>query len=88
MAGGQSLISWLHPYSTSNVGLNTRTCAHELTLGEGFTERKDPFSESKLPLGEGAESGSGCDIPPLKEPDVLVCSTHPCHTLKLFNSRM
>jgi hypothetical protein len=28
MAGGQRLISWLHPCSTSNVALNTRTCAH------------------------------------------------------------
>jgi hypothetical protein len=28
MAGGQRLISWLHPCSISNVALNTRTCAH------------------------------------------------------------
>jgi hypothetical protein len=28
MAGGQRLISWLHPCSTSNVALNTRTCTH------------------------------------------------------------
>jgi hypothetical protein len=28
MAGGQRLISWLHPCSTSNVALNTRTSAH------------------------------------------------------------
>jgi hypothetical protein len=27
MGGGQRLISWLHPCSTSNVALNTRTCA-------------------------------------------------------------
>jgi hypothetical protein len=31
----------------------------ELPLGEGFTERKDPFGESNLPLGEGVETGSG-----------------------------
>jgi hypothetical protein len=28
MAGGQRLISLLDPCSTSNVALNTRTCAH------------------------------------------------------------
>jgi hypothetical protein len=28
MASGQRLISLLHPFSTSNVTLNTRTCAH------------------------------------------------------------
>jgi hypothetical protein len=33
MAGGQSLISWLHPCSTSNVALNTRTCAHGPLMG-------------------------------------------------------
>jgi hypothetical protein len=33
MAGGQRLISWLHPYSTSNVALNTRTCAHGPLMG-------------------------------------------------------
>jgi hypothetical protein len=33
MAGGQRLISWLHPCSTSNVALNTRTCAHEPLMG-------------------------------------------------------
>jgi hypothetical protein len=33
MAGGQRLISWLHPCSTSNVALNTRTCAHGPLMG-------------------------------------------------------
>jgi hypothetical protein len=33
MAGGQRLISWFHPYSTSNVALNTRTCAHGPLMG-------------------------------------------------------
>jgi hypothetical protein len=33
MVGGQRLISWLHPYSTSNVALNTRTCAHVPLMG-------------------------------------------------------
>jgi hypothetical protein len=33
MAGGQRLISWLHPCSTSNVLLNMRTCAHGPLMG-------------------------------------------------------
>jgi hypothetical protein len=33
MAGGRRLISWLHPCSTSNVALNTRTCAHGSLMG-------------------------------------------------------
>jgi hypothetical protein len=38
MTGGQRLISWLHPCSTSNVALNTRTCAHgPRKIGSGVT---------------------------------------------------
>jgi hypothetical protein len=33
MAGGQRHISCLHPCSTSNVALNTRTCAHGPLMG-------------------------------------------------------
>jgi hypothetical protein len=33
MASGQRLISWLHPCSTSNVALNTRTCAYGPLMG-------------------------------------------------------
>jgi hypothetical protein len=33
MAGGQRLISWLHPCSTSNVALNMRTCTHGPLMG-------------------------------------------------------
>jgi hypothetical protein len=33
MAGGQRLISWLNPCSTSNVALNTRTSAHGPLMG-------------------------------------------------------
>jgi hypothetical protein len=33
MVGGKRLISWLHPCSTSNVALNTRTCAHGPLMG-------------------------------------------------------
>jgi hypothetical protein len=33
MAGGQRLISCLHPCSTSNVALNTRTSAHGPLMG-------------------------------------------------------
>jgi hypothetical protein len=33
MAGGQRLISWLHPCPISNVALNTRTSAHGPLMG-------------------------------------------------------
>jgi hypothetical protein len=33
MAGGQRLISWLHPCSTSNVALNTCTSAYGPLMG-------------------------------------------------------
>ena len=33
MAGGQRIISWFHPCSTSNVALNTHTCAHGPLMG-------------------------------------------------------
>jgi hypothetical protein len=41
MAGGQRLISWLHPCSTSNVALNTRTCAHGPLMGHPNWARCD-----------------------------------------------
>jgi hypothetical protein len=41
MAGGQRLISWLHPCSTSNVALNTRTCAHGPLMGHPNWVRYD-----------------------------------------------
>jgi hypothetical protein len=33
MAGGQRLINWLHPCSTSNVALNTHTSTHGPHMG-------------------------------------------------------
>jgi hypothetical protein len=48
MAGGQRLISWFHPCSTSNVALNTRTAlmghswAIQIGLGVTFTPLKEP----------------------------------------------
>jgi hypothetical protein len=47
MAGGQRLISWLHPCSTSNVALNTRTCAHGPLMGHPNWAGcdKDPVAE-------------------------------------------
>jgi hypothetical protein len=41
MAGGQRLISWLHPCSTSNVALNTRTCTHGPLMGHPNWARCD-----------------------------------------------
>jgi hypothetical protein len=47
MAGGQRLISWLHPCSTSNVALNTRTCAHGPLMGHPNWARCDIDSVKK-----------------------------------------
>jgi hypothetical protein len=41
MAGGQRLISWLHPCSTSNVALNARTSAHGPLTGHPNWARCD-----------------------------------------------
>jgi hypothetical protein len=35
-----------------------REAIAESFLSVKFTERKDPFGESNIPLGEGSESGS------------------------------
>jgi hypothetical protein len=49
MAGGQRLISWLHPCSTSNVALNTRTSAHGPLMGHPNWAGCDTFSGFLLP---------------------------------------
>jgi hypothetical protein len=36
------LISWLHPCSTSNVALNTRTCAHGPLMGHSWAIQIGP----------------------------------------------
>jgi hypothetical protein len=42
MAGGQRHISWLHPYSTSNVALNTRTSTHGPLMGHSLAIQIGP----------------------------------------------
>jgi hypothetical protein len=49
MAGGQSLISWLHPCSTGNVALNMCTCAHGPLMGHPIGARCDIHPPSKNP---------------------------------------
>jgi hypothetical protein len=60
MAGGQRLISWLHPCSTGNVVLNMRSCAHGPLMGHpnwvGCDRRHDYFSSSILLLEHGSGS--------------------------------
>jgi hypothetical protein len=53
MAGGQRLISWLHPCSTSNVALNTRTSAHGPLMGHPNWARCDihPLKEPDVLVG-------------------------------------
>jgi hypothetical protein len=49
MASGQRLISWLHPCSTSNVALNTRTCAHGPLMGHPNWVGCDNQASSRTP---------------------------------------
>jgi hypothetical protein len=51
MAGGQRLISWLHPCSTSNVAINMHTCAHEPLMGHPNWPGCDNWREGQAGLG-------------------------------------
>jgi hypothetical protein len=84
MAGGQRLISWLHPCSTGNVVLNMCNCAH-VVGGQSLIRWLHPCSTGNVVLNMrncanrplmGHPNWAGCDIHPLKEPDVLVGPTH------------
>jgi hypothetical protein len=62
MASGQRLISWLHPCSTRNVALNTRTCAHGPHMGH--------------PNWAGCDTaqGSDCSFFGVREHDILTAT--------------
>jgi hypothetical protein len=57
MSSGQRLISWLHPYSTSNVALNMCTCAHEPLMGHSNWTGCD-----KLPIYSSYIVGLGLPV--------------------------
>jgi hypothetical protein len=70
MAGGQRLISWLHPCSTSNVALNTRTCAHGPLVGHPNRAGCDIHPSSKNPTSSSVQltrtvpTHTPCRVPP------------------------
>jgi hypothetical protein len=55
MAGGQRLISWLHPCSTSNVALNMRTCAHGPLMGHPDWVGCDIHPPPKNPMSSSVQ---------------------------------
>jgi hypothetical protein len=55
MAGGQRLISWLHPCLTSNVALNTRTSAHGPLMGHPNWAGCDIHLPSKNPTSSSVQ---------------------------------
>jgi hypothetical protein len=74
MAGGQRLISWLHPCSTSNVALNTRTSAHgplmAIQIGPGVTFT--PLKEPDVLVGPTHPSNA--------DPYAMPCAPSQAHT--------
>jgi hypothetical protein len=55
MAGGQRLISWLHPCSTSSVALNTCTSAHGPHMGHPNWAECDIHPSSKNPTSSSVQ---------------------------------
>jgi hypothetical protein len=90
MAGGQKLISWLHPCSTSNVALNTRTCAHGPLMGHPnwlgvtFTPSENPTSSS-VQLTRPMPTHTPCRVPHPRPTRACICShTDPSKCLGTF----
>jgi hypothetical protein len=61
MAGGQRLISWFHPCSTSNVALNTRTNTHGPLMGHRVPRTKPTCLST--PGGPPAQTFHVCSSP-------------------------
>jgi hypothetical protein len=80
MAGGQRLISWLHPCSTSNVAVNTRTCAHGPLMGHPnwvgcdihAPPSKNPTSPS-VQLTFPAPTHTPCRVPHPRPTRICIC---------------
>jgi hypothetical protein len=79
MAGGQRLISWHHPCSTSNVALNTRTCAHGPLMGHPNWARCDIHPPSKNPASSSVQltcsvpTHTPCRLPHPRPTRVCIC---------------
>jgi hypothetical protein len=80
MAGGQRLISWHHPCSTSNVALNTRTSAHGPLMGHPNwvgsdihpPPSKNPTSSS-VQLTRPVPTHTPCRVPHPKPTRARIC---------------
>jgi hypothetical protein len=74
MAGRQRLISWLHPCSTSNVALNTCTCAHGPLMGHPNWAGCDihPLNEPDVLVGPTHPSSAN--------PYAMSCAPSQAHT--------
>jgi hypothetical protein len=79
MAGGQRLISWLHPCSTSNVALNTRTCAHGPLMGHPNWVGCDIHPPSKNPTSSSVQltrpvlTHTPCRVPHPRPTRTCIC---------------
>jgi hypothetical protein len=73
MAGGKMLISGLHPFSTSNVAVNTRTCAHGPLMGHpnwvGCDIHSSPLKEPDVLVGPTHPSSA--------DPYSMLCVRNP-----------
>jgi hypothetical protein len=71
MAGGQRLISWLHPCSTSNMTLNTHLRSWVIQIGSSVTftpHLKEPDVLVVLPHPSSAD------------PYAMLCAPSQAHT--------
>jgi hypothetical protein len=79
MAGGQRLISWLHPCSTSNMALNTRTCAHGPLMGHPNWAGNDIHPPSKNPTSSSVQlthpvpTHTPCRVPHTRPTRACIC---------------
>jgi hypothetical protein len=78
MTGGQRLTSWLHPCPTSNVALNTRTCAHGPLMGHpnwtgcDIHPPKNPTSSS-IQLTRLVPTHTPCRVPHPRPTRACIC---------------
>jgi hypothetical protein len=73
------LISWLHPCSTSNVALNTRTCAHGPLMGHPNWAGCDIHPPSKNPTSSSVQltrpvpTHTPCRVPHPRATRTCIC---------------
>jgi hypothetical protein len=95
MAGGKRLISWLHPCSTSNVALNTRTSSHGPLMSHpnwaGCDIHPPPLknlTSSSVQLTHPVPTHTPCRVPHPKPTRACICPhTDPSKCLGTFPLR-